>query len=519
MGPNRPPPNQEVRTEIIEPVLGLNHMQPATNLRPGETPFSQNYVMGDRYIQPRSGATQWGSISATSVPIGFFSGFRMDRTEMAVMLSTTSSAERSGSATNWVPLTVTEPLSSATSAYYSCVVVFDPNSTTASQPHAVVTNADKVPKILGVTSSSLVSLLGFYSIDSYARYVTALDDRVIFFNSGTTMTVGQAGLHATRVAWTSRGSLTGFSNGGFQDLNDMHGTGTGAIAERDRLVLLSDRETWGGNPRRDDFAFDFFALDKGKGCPAANDKTPKNTEAGTIWLGPAFQFYRLIGNDVRALGDKVRSVLETEQREWSLGFSIYNPQDHVYAYFYSDTTGEYPTKALFLRTDTVRPVDTARDDGTWFMQDWGTAFQFSMGGIFGGEMVLFSSTGTPYRLRSTQTNDAGTAIDCRWRSHALRAEKDLFPYEALQEFWTEYDSSSNTTGTLNLHQSGDNGATFTSISNASLTSGINYAFIPVSQPAARNQMFEIRSNDGNQVKLSRFQLKLRGYTGRFSGSA
>ena len=39
----------------------------------------------------------------------------------------------------------------------------------------------------------------------------------------------------------------------------------------------------------------------------------------------------------------------------------------------------------------------------------------------------------------------------------------------------------------------------------------------VSAAAARNQMFELRLNDGTKPRIARMQLKLRGYTGRHSG--
>lgn len=513
------PPNQESRTEIIEPVLGLNLYRPATDLKPGETPFSQNYVANDRYLQQRSGASQWGSISATSVPLGFVSSYQLDRVEIAAVFSTVSASYRSGSAANWAGITITEPLSSNTSAYYSAAAIVAPLTSAVVGPQIVITNAERVPKLMGDPGNSLVTLSTFFSIDSYARYVTVFDTRIILFNSGTSMAVG-AVQHPTRAAWSSRGSLQGFASGGFEDIIDMQGSGTGIVAERDRLVLFSNRETWSGIPRRDAYAFDFFPLDKGKGCPQENDKTPKNTEAGTIWLGAGSQFMRLAGNEVRPLGDKVRSLLLTEQREWPLAFSIYNPQDHIYGYFYSDTTGEYPTKALFLRTDTIHPVDVSRDDGVWFLQDWGTAFQFSIGGVFGGDMVLFSSTGTPYRLRSTQTTDSGTSIDCRWRSHALRAERDLYPFEMLQEMWLEYEGDGTQTSTISVHQSTDNGGTFSAIASSSLTTGINYPLIPVSTVAAsRNQFFELRENDGARPKIARMHMKLRGYSGRLPGAS
>lgn len=522
-----------MRTEIVEPVGGLNQQRPATNLRAGETPFSQNFVMGDRYIEPRSGISSWGSgggasngsTGATGTPLSFFAAPRSDRSEYGYVFSSNTARAYDLAAQPvpaWVPQATSVTLSGTTSDYYQGVAALNPNSSATTGAVALyVTNWRLPPKIVPVGQANLnpvSDLTGVFSLASYARYITAFDDRLILFHSGSTNTGTDYSAYApTRVIFSARGNAFEFSaGGGFEDLADMQGVGTGAISETDRLVLLSSREVWVGRPRRDAYAFDFFNLKKSVGCPIDYDRTPRNTEAGTIWLSDGFQHYRVIGNEVRAVGDKIRDYLRDEMREWSQCWSLYHPEQHIYALFYSDTTGQYPSKAMFLRTDTVRPVDAGRDDGVWFMQDFG-GYQFTTGGAYGGDMVLISSAGTAFRLLSSSTNDAGTAIDCRWRSHALRAERDLFPYEAMQEFWLEAEHNSTTTSTLSVFQSGDNGASFIAVGSASLTSGVNYKLVPVSAAAARNQMFELRLNDGTKPRLARMQLKLRGYTGRYTG--
>lgn len=532
------PPQQAARSEIIEPVGGLNRSRPATNLKPGETPFSQNWIMGDRYIEPRSGCSSWGTTGITGTVLGYASAPNSANSEFGYIFS---SATHQLFASNiasprWIPQGAvglgTPAFSSRTDDYFSIAYAQRHNSSLTSGPNSLyLTNWKLTPKVLsvgqyspaGVVVNLLSDLTEVYSLLSYAKYVTAFDDRLLFFHSGTTTVVSSTGtadfsaFKPNRIVGSARGNTHDFTNGFFEDIPGMVGNGTGMLSERDRLILLTEKETWAGRPRRDAFAFDFFAVDKARGCPAAYDRTPKNTEAGTIWLGDGFQFRRLVDTQVRDLGDKVREYLKDEMKEWRHCFAVYNPAEHYYGLFYSDTTGEYPSKALFLRTDTVAPVAQGKDDGVWFMQDFGS-LQFTAGGLSGSETALITSAGSPYRLRSTQTSDNGTAIDARWRSHSLRAEKDLFPFETLQEFWLEYEYDGAQSSTLSLFQSTDNGGSFSAIASSSLTTGTNYILIPQSAAAARNQVFELRLNDGSKPRLAHMQLKLRGYSGRHGGA-
>lgn len=528
--PNPRTPPQTARTEIVEPTLGLNRQRPPTNLIAGETPFSQNWQMGDRFIEPRSGLSSFGtSTLATGTPTGFVSAPRSDRSEHAFVLSSSTirAFDLFATPTQWAPQQTDLNISARTDDYYHFAVGYRAVSSSTTGPSTLfMTNWQMVPMVVAVGQANITKLSAlteWYSFGSYARYVAAFDQRIVFFHSGATNAFVTAAYSAPdyslynsrRVSWSARGDGFNYSEGGFEDLADMRGVGTGLIAESDRLVLLSDQEVWAGRPRRDGYAFDFAAIDNSKGCPPDNDRSPCATEIGTVYLGNGQQFYRVVGGAVRGMGDKVRDLLQDEQREWRHAFGLYSANDHVYAFFYSDTTGEYPTRALFLRTDTVAPVAPTndRDDGSWFLQDFGS-YQFTAGGLYNGAITLISSMGTAYRLLSSQTNDHGVAIDARWRSHSLRAERDLFPFEMLQEIWLEAESTSSSA--LSIYVSTDNGASFSAAGSTSLSSGLNYTQVPLSVAAARNAIFELRLNDGSRPRVARMQAKLRGYTGRYS---
>lgn len=527
------PPNQAMRTEIVEPVGGFNAQRPATNLTPGETPFSQNWVMGDRYIEPRSGLSRLGSVtSATTLlrndfPLYACGALERIGTDVAYVVSRGTIAQYAPGdpASTWTTVVGTAPASNTTKVpgtfydgYYDHTVVFD---AAADTQYLILTNWHDMPLKVPVQSSgnaasSIIS--SFVSVTSFARYVENFDDRLIFFSSRNTGAVPDD----KRVRWSARGSPFDFTNGGFEDLESMKGVPSGMAKSGDNLALFSTREIWLARPRRDAFGFDFYGLrqDIGNLYP----HSLQETAAGPIWLGPDNQFYRLFGSEVRRIGDELGALLETTLREPQLAFSVYDPNTATYKFFYSDTTGQYPTKALFLSVNELRPVGLNTDKGVWFMQDFGS-FELAAAGRVNHSLspqieqsvFVVSSKGTPYRLDSATTSDDGTAIDCRWRSHALRAERDLFPYEALQECWLEYEYDSATTSTVSVYQSSNNGGSFTAVGSASLTSGVGYVLVPISAAAARNQMFELRLNDGSKPRLARMQLKLRGYTGRHAG--
>lgn len=534
-GPHRGTPAQNVRSEIIEPIGGLNVAHHPSKLRPGETPYSENFVVHDGFLTPRSGISQAGTTGVTGTPLGsvvadMYIPSPLFREQFYVLSTSTIRTITDNVTPGWSPVPQSGTWSSATVSnngfpnYFSTTPFF--LTFAAATPEVFnswfATNWAMPPKAFGADSGSATSardLTEFYSIDSYARYVSAFDDRLLFFHSGTTNS-GQATVHPTRVSWSARGVPSDFTNGGYEDLNDMAGAGTGIIAEEDRLLLFSEKEVWAGRPRRDAFAFDFDAIDEIHGCPMEFSRTIQHTNAGTIWLGRNFELCRVINTEVRTLGKKIAHFLEDEMREWAHCWALYNERTHTYALFYSDSTGAYPSKAFFLNTETIVPVDQETDDGAWMWQNFEGGFDFVTGGIFYGNMLLVSSTGTAYRMLDRYAFDGGASKFCTWRSHAMRAERDLFPYEIIQDVWIEttYDGEDDAASYLSVYVSADNGATFTFGGASSVTSGMNYTHIPISDgPAGRNSMFELRTNSATFPRISEMQVKLRGYTGRHEG--
>jgi len=532
--PNGASPMPTTREEIIEPIRGLNTAHPLQTLRPGETPFSQNWVIGDSFIEPRSGLSRFGSAASAAVylanDVPLYAAYASERvgTDVAYIVSKGTIIQHApgDSTSSWTIVHGTKPASNRTKAvgtfydgFYDHAVVFDPTSGTQ---YLLLTNWSDMPLKVPVQSSgnaaaSIIS--SFVSDESFARFVEIFDDRSVFFSTRTAGNVNQ-----TRVRWSARGLPFDFTNGGFQDLVDMQGIPTGMVAAQDKLVFTTTREVWVARARRDAYAFDFFSLDRGVGN--LFPLSLLNTAAGPIWLGANNQFHRLDGNEIRFVGTELRNFLKEEIREPQTAFAQYDSTTATYAFHYSDTTGEYPTKALFLRVDTLQPsaYSAGIDDGSWLMQDFGTR-QIAAGARVNPDLApenvqdvfLVSSKDSPYRLLSSQTNDDGTLIDARWRSHVMRGAQNGWLQESIKEAWVDV-ALSTSSASITLHATENLGASFRTIGTLSFSSTTATAFLPVDPIASRYPQIELRVNDGSKPKVGRMHFLLGSYTGRFRGA-
>lgn len=346
---------------VFEPTGGLNKAQPIYDLAPGETPQSQNFVVDNGFLLPRSGFSRWiGGTSFLSSDVGLvaFNAFS-NNTEYAYAGSAKTFQLFDGAA--WNLLTSKTTISSTTTGYYSAAEIFNANSGIGvpEGPVVVFTNHQNYPFFHSTETvpSALSGIREFHSIASLAEYVTAFDDRLIFFN--VSLPASGVTRYPHRVVWSARGDWSNFTNGGgFEDLTDMQGPGTGLVSMVDRMVLTSSEQVWVASPRRDSYAFDFYLLDPTRGCPYP--RTLKATEAGAVWLGAGYQMYRLVGNQIQSIGVGVERHLIDTVREPTLLHSSYNPDEHTYNLFYSDTTGEYPSRYLQLYLDQLDRGDQSR---------------------------------------------------------------------------------------------------------------------------------------------------------------
>lgn len=498
---NTPRAPSRVRQEIVEPILGLNTATPPQNLTPGYTPFCQNYDVDDRTLRVRSGLSQWGTGGlGVEKALGAFRMNDVLGVDYTVILSDQTSSVRSEGATGWTTLTST-PNSSASTAYYDAFYGYAPS---LDENITIICDGINAPRYWSPIAAGWAAVGDFESHESFARYGTFFDNRAVFFNVGSRTTLP----YATRVRWSQRGNPLEYTaqDAGFEDLADMRGAGTGIYAEADRLVLFTEEEVWIARQRRDQYVLEFFPLSREVGNPYP--RSAAVTDKGVIWLDNEYRFRLISGNAVYTFNDATQKFLKDNLREPTEVWSTFDPQEGQFRFNFSDTTGQYPTRALWLRTDTIAqdPQNPNELVGVWMHQD--APVQVSAG----IEEVGVASAGTVYRLLSAQTNDAGTAIDARWRSQAFRlGDQDM--KESLNNAWMDYQADSSSS--VSLYYSTDLGATFSHAGAFSCTSGNNTAHLPFTNQASRFQQIELRQIDGGQPRLVNLRLELRQYTGRF----
>ncbi len=491
-----------MRQELIEPIRGLMTSTAPQNIDPGTSAFCQNYDIDDRTLRLRSGLSQWGTSGFLDKALGAVRFNDQLGTDYTVLVSDKTSSVRSEGAVGWSTLTST-PDSSASTGYKDFAYGYAPS---LDENILIMMDGIAAPMYWSPILSAWTALGDFGSHESFVRFGAFFDNRAVLFNMGGSRTSLP---FATRVRWSQRGDPLEYTDqdAGFEDLADMRGAGTGVHAEADRLVLFSEEETWIARSRRDQYAFDFTPLSREVGCPYP--RSAAKTDKGIIWLDANFRFRLISGNAVYTFNDDTQKFLVDTLREPTEMWSRFDPNESQYYFNFSDTTGQYPSRALWLRTDTITadPRNPNELRGAWLHQD------FPIQTSAGVEEVLVSSTGTAYRLLSAQTNDNGTAIDARWRAHGMRISRDPDMKESLTGAWLDYQAES--TSSVSLYASQDLGGTFTHLGAFSCVSGNNTAFLPMTTPAARFQQIELRQIDGAQPRIVNLRLELRQWTGRF----
>lgn len=537
----------ESRVTIFEPALGFDGGQAPQELPPGYTPASQNVVSERGEIKPRSGFSRYEGTYDVGGPVLFgFEAIDIQGRRHAIATSADSVAYMRSGDTQfltlaWFATSDQTPLGDYLNGWDGAQV-YEP---ARDKNIAVLTNNRQLPKFLEVDQSTLTYSDFTWCASSFsrARSVCESNYRIVFFNVSTaTLTF------PTRVQWTARGNPLDFSvagGGGFEDLLDMRGVGQRIYADGNDLILFTDEQIWRGRPRDDLFAYDFYAINRQLGCPYP--RTIAETQYGLVFLARDQELCLLRGDEVVPLGptglrkadenhSRIQRKLQTEMQNGELAWGMYNSQENAYKLRYTsnDTNANlFPQRGLVYSFHN-RSFFPEKFDGhsvsygfemqdieeaaawdsipfTW--NEYNTSWDNAGLGIAPIREVIFSSSGTPYRFRSDQTSDDGTAIDWRWRSHGLNME-NVFQQDLLYEVWMDYRS--DTSSNVSLFVSSNLGATFDSGFSKTLSAtSIMTEMFPVNITAT-SPLFEIRGNDGSVPRIARFQANLRD-AGRFHG--
>lgn len=524
----------QTRIEIFEPTLGFDSSQPAVDLKPGQSPDLTNFVTEEGFLVPRSGLSNMGNASlGANEGLLAYEHIDVNGDRHRVIGSTRTLSVFTADAVSWSTLSYVvrgtglpaDNLSGNTFNHMMTASVYDP---TSDQNWLVVSNGTNTPKAWIPSQTTFSDISDFISVDSVGRYPFSISNRLCFFNCGSRNTV-----FATRVRWSERGVPSNWSTigAGFEDLMDMRGEGTGAIVRENDVVLFSSEEVWIARPRLDAYVFDFFPLDRSVGCPYP--RTITNTPQGIVFLTREFEPYLVNGSSVVPAGSQVHPEIRNSIVNADFAFGVYNSRFQRYEFYYM-TQGQTnrPSQALYLDFN----------NGAWSRQSFG-AFEFASGyeatrresefayligevddtiGSVGtqiGQMLrpggrsqyrdtmLVSSRGTPYRLRSEQSTDDGTAVTAYWTSHALSGE-DPTQSQSLSQLWIDYES--NITSALSVRARGFPQGDYGTASNVTLTrsSAGSTQYVPMFVTGPHPQ-FEISLRDGSRPRIARFVAKIR----------
>lgn len=537
--PRRSKTIQRERVEIIDPTLGLHAGEVAQDLRPGFTPQSQNFVAGAGFMTPRDGLTSHshGTTGIGDAPLSAEPFVDAEGNWYAVAASRETIALFNGAAVSWSILSadsLVENLPSASSRVYWDMASIYANN--LNQRIVVMTNqGQQEPKYVQLDGNiaTYSDFTALYSFVSTARAVTAFDERIIFFN------VKADGVNIpNRVAWSVKGNAlsdTILLGAGFQDLDEMVGDGLAIERQGNQLVLFSEKEIWVGRKRQDVFAFDFQLVTHG--LSTINARTIARTPFGLIFVGTDMEIYAISGVNVQPLGPvdqqgssrvqaKLQDEVDLEDRMWA----TYNARKRRYELYYQVTGSSYPTRALYFDITqnaffeqrfehelTIGHSFPFHDDltgstwdgaiGTWTEQaaKWNT-FEGTGTSLANEAIYVYTSQATFMDFESSATNDAGTTIDCRWRSHAMQRRSKI-AYDNLDDLWIEYAADSASSASVWF--SHDAGATFDDPVGVSFVdSDISVEYVPANV-ASRAPSFELRLNDGGKPRINYIEAYLR----------
>ena len=525
--PLKAPPAPESRIEIIEPTLGFDKSQPAVDLKPGQTPNSENWVVEDGFLTPRSGLSIFGPSNTSLGGVGLMVFEHQDVNGQRFPVLASPRTVVAFLSDSWSTLSyvirgtgqAADAVSGLTTDSYQATSVYEP---VLDEHILIFSNGKNIPKVWRPSATTYSDLSDFISVESVGKVPYAIDDRLCFFNCASSETT-----FATRVRWSERGLTSQFSTqgAGFQDLMDMRGVGQGVATREFDAVLFSSEEVWLQRPRRDIFAFDFIALNRSLGCPFP--KTITRTPLGIIFLSRDLEPYIVRGNQVEPIGPAIHQHLRSQIRNPEFAFSLYNSKRQRYE-FYFDTTmeSERPAHGLWLDIDrgAWMPItthnlefgagaevgadlgsdiiwDNVGDDWDDINTTWDNMVESA---TRDKNVMLLSSNGTAYRFRDEQGNDDGSQITATWDSHIMSGQ-DRTRKQQVYEVWTRVEQ--NSASSFSLFVRGDDNEAFAGLS-IDVPIGETKVFSPVFTVGDSPQV-RVSVDNGTRPRIANFSVKLR----------
>lgn len=519
-------------TQIIEPTVGFSLAQPPTDLRPGQTPYSQNFLFREGGLELRPTLTNY---VANPKPLDFITGGEtiISSVNSHYPLVSGTSQLAYYSAGSWSRLSYvsaggsSQIPSTKTTDYYDIIQTYEPG---VDDMIAVLGN-ESYQTLLCWQSGAAV----FSSITSAprAKFVADYDNFVLAFNVRDSSSAQSK--YNQRVQWSDRGApLTwtfgGSSLAGFEDLLDAKGEGTRIMRMDDRLILFFDDEIWQGVRSTGNASFTFSPYDRTIGCPYS--WTVAITPLGIMFLGRDLMVYLLPkgGGPATPIGEPVRRQLQNRINNPQKAWGIFDPITRQYRLYYPVQGGTglpqeslwinigenswavqsyvHSTGAFNLTRGFVSFNDTANSDITWgaMTQPWNSTL--SAWGDFAATLgqanvaiAAGTSNGSMY-VESNGTMDGTIPITATWRSQGLGGDSPR-NMKVLQEVRCDYMSS--LPSNLTIQASRDVGNTFDPAISVPLPVApyeqnvVGYVYTVGQYPT-----FQVQSSS-NAVRLFRFQ--------------
>lgn len=535
--PVRLPPSNYTQERVL-PTKGYTDL-PDITAGPPSVVSGQNFWIYQERLTPRPRLQQLGANTLSDVPTGAFSYFDITGNSYPMLLSKGTVAFFDP-ATGWTPLTYVSGVSNRPPTGGQNDRVF---GTATYLPRADTNIAVWVngvdpafcwggPINTGIAGSEGT---GYSTLTQgyIAHDVTIANNRLVYWNVGYLSTSSQL---VTRAAWTAAGNpedTTGI-DAGFVDLLDMRGIGTRCFTVADQLVVATDQEIWRGTFVGPPYTYQFTPLSRTQGIPFA--RAAINTPEGLFWLGdddmvyniPPFYWY----SKIDPVGAAVQRTLHNQSADPTTAFFGYHADAKQLTLYYTDTTGQFPTRGLTYNTLSKvwstqhftqnlvlgfqATPGSAGTGGSSSATTWGALIGplssnlltynqllgFSGGGPGGGVASLLeataSSAGTAYVFQhpSVQSTDDGIAV---------MTEATLGPMFAAipdrRKFFDEVrvDVQADSSSSLSIAISGDLGQTFPVETSILLSQGSTSSQYRVKSTGISgvNHTVRIRSQDGN----------------------
>ncbi len=525
-------PSSKTTANIIEPTVGFSLAQPPTDLQPGQTPYSYNFLMREGALELRPTLTSYVS---NPKPLDIITGgetiVSSVNSHFPLVSGTTQFAYYS--AGSWSKLSYVSaggratPPSGATTDYWDIIQTYNPGTDDMA---AIMGNESYQTLMVWSAGSTLFSTI---TGAPRAKYVADFDNFVLGFNVRDSSSAQSK--YVQRVQWSDRGapltwSFGGTSLAGFEDLLDAKGSGTRIMRMDDRLILFFEDEIWQGVRATGNSSFAFSPYDRTIGCPYG--WTVALTPLGLMFLGRDLMVYLLPkgGGPATPVGYPVRRQLQNKINNPQKSFGLYNPITRQYQLYYPITGGTglpqeclyinigenswapqtyvSPTGSFSLTRGFVSFNDTASSDITWgaLTQPWNSILSTwadfaAQLGQANEAIALGTSSGSMY-YESNGTMDGTIPILAEWRSAAIGGESPR-NMKVVQEVRCDYQSTFSSVVTVAISR--DLGNTFDP------AFPINCPVAPFEQNAvgfcytvAQYPIFKVQSSN-NAQRLFRFQ--------------